>query len=1600
MNNKEEQYFDLLTKDRAESAAMLDKPSMRGIKNSVVEKYSDQAHFIYELLQNADDAIATTARFVLEPDRLIFAHNGKRHFSVSDPETEASDSESGALGDINSITSIANSSKTGASIGKFGVGFKAVFQYTATPHVFDPNVCFRIDRFIVPTLLYSDFPDRKADETLFVFPFDHPEKSATEAYADIAEKLIKLSYPLLFLNNLEDIELKIGNTLGLYGKKVIESFIADNTIIKKICLTQNHDNSFEDQNLWLFSRKEENSRDYSVGYFLDNNNDLIPISEPAFCFFPTKEFTGLKFIIHAPFLLTDSREGIRAGIEYNDNLINQLSILAADSLVYLRDIGIRDNHRLITDSILTIVPTTTSAFSDPKDKNKISFLPFYRAIANKFAKSGLLPTSDGGYVERSHAFWASVKQLTKLFSDNQLCQMTGGEDDRWVFTTIGGDETKKTNRELYNYILDLVNMDIDENGLLIGKTRTLIDGRTGVKTATGVSGISAKFIENQSYEWLNEFYKWLSEAKSRTDSVKCKPIFIDKSGKAVPAYDESNQLILFLPVENIDGYTVVNSALLEMPCSANFIKEMGIKEPSLKDRIYNKIIPLYKNGNATNHDKYFETFFEYYRLCSNTDAHNFVDLVKSFNFISCYTIKTSEHNYGSANSMYFPTEENLCFLQTSPDSKYIDIEKYNSQFGDSDYLNRFLCDLGVRTHVAIISVPLNGDEFHVPHPSRAKKALWTERRIDGCRELISYTVIHRDEKKSVVLWDELLGIIERNCNNSSSLDDLLSGSCEYYYRSPKKIDFLSSDALELKNKAWLCDTAGNFVAPKELTRKTISKSYNTSNSSVEILFKFLGIAEPAEDDSLSEEQKRVNALANKIADLGFDENDIDEFILFKRKKDKHNSFEQHHEQPTISVLGDQENVIPEIPIATKNSPVLKVINDIAQRTELYPSAFSTHSNSEDVDQDEYIPSVVDYNKKIEDLKQKSATEISRIIQEEVLVNKAISLNKYSFGWFKTLLEIEQLNNCNKESASKEISIIFSKVEREEGTQRTLVLKHPDRSIPQFMEDISDIPLVLHIGNTTKTIPIEVSSILSYSLRVKVKNSQELDGLDFSAIIYASIDAQSPSFLLSELQKQFSAFDFPDNYDMQKNLCENIEFVFGPPGTGKTTYLVRNVILPLVYQNRTCRILVLTPTNKAADVITKKIIDQYSSDSSYQEWLVRFGLTGDESIERDPIFKDKTYDIRNALRNVTITTMARFPYDFFMPSGARIFLNSIDWDYIIVDEASMIPLINTVYLLYKKSPKRFFISGDPFQIEPIASVDLWNNENIYSMVHLDSFTTPNTVPYNYKTNLLTTQYRSVPEIGEIFSNLAYGGVLKHHRSSFDHKKIQTSINLCPLNIIRYPTSRYESIYKSKRLSHSSCYQIYSALFVYKYVHYLSEDISRYNPDISVSIGIIAPYKAQANMIDKLISSQVSQSNVKITVGTIHGFQGDECDIIFAVFNTPPTISDSPKLFLNKRNILNVAISRAKDYLFVVLPDNDTENLPKLLLLNSIIDSIKKSPKHQELSAKALEQTLFGSSNYLENNTFSTGHQSVNVYGSPEKRYEIRTEDSAIDIQIHE
>src|SRR6266567_8086026 len=119
--------------------------------------YSDRTHFIFELIQNAEDAAATELTFELFDDRLEVKHDGR-------PFTEA---------DVRGICGVGKSGKSGdlTKIGKFGIGFKSVYAYTKTPRVYSSDEHFRIENYVRP--FSADPLDEPAPGTIFVFPFDH-----------------------------------------------------------------------------------------------------------------------------------------------------------------------------------------------------------------------------------------------------------------------------------------------------------------------------------------------------------------------------------------------------------------------------------------------------------------------------------------------------------------------------------------------------------------------------------------------------------------------------------------------------------------------------------------------------------------------------------------------------------------------------------------------------------------------------------------------------------------------------------------------------------------------------------------------------------------------------------------------------------------------------------------------------------------------------------------------------------------------------------------------------------------------------------------------------------------------------------------------------------------------------------------------------------------------------------------------------------------------------------------------------------------------------------------------------------------------------------
>ena len=1684
MNEQEKIWFEALQKRRIKLADALDDPAASGVKKSVVDKYSDQAHFVYELLQNADDAQATSARFTLEQSRLVFFHNGSRHFTLTDPAKEREE----APGDINAITSIGNSSKEDEThkIGKFGVGFKAVFQYTREPHIYDRDFRFKMERFLVPVLLEEDFPGRNPNDTLFVFPFDHPERNTADAYENISEKLLNLSFPLLFLSHLKRVEFEFEGTIGMYGKRVERRRQFDDVTAELVCLTQSDGEENKKVRLWLFSRESESEDGHkckcSVGFFLDEKRRLCPPEHdiPAFCFFPTRENTGLNFIIHAPFRLTDSREGIRASDPHNRSMVACLAELAADAIFYLKEIGEEKSQRLIDDDIVDIIPYDRGEFSDINDRSRISFLPFYNSIRELFEQEEIIPTRDG-YTTAGNAYWANAQNLAKLFSDKQLSEICDNEEAHWVFTSFGREEIQRGDKKLCEYIESLVKAHLDAGSIIEGRSEAYRDFNWVWRTRVGIKGITAQFIEKQSFSWLHEFYAWLRETDAGRKAAPKRPFFLNQDKKAVAAFDEKELPTLFLRPEefgeNEDGYNFVHSSLLENDKTREFIYHIGVKEPSLRDYIHNIILPQYKDGEEVDTDHHFELFFKHYCEDSREEVDNLVAQIKEYEFLTYYDEGDPQAYRAAASELYLPTPELLEWFETKPGTRFIAFEEYKKMDvckGKEEQLRDFLEKLGVHIEVIIrdeveLSEELAREDIladyweerGIPrsesqspdeeeraelerHKFRENKGhgrhRWAEGAIDGCKEIVEYIAATGDNRKSRLLWKKLLDFILEKGEPSNWLGRTHTWS----YKGHHQKRYHSSDARCLLRLLWLFNREGELLSPVKLTKTTLAEGYDTGSEAARILMKFLDVQyEYSETERLTEEERKWIERGKSIPD-----GEWEEFLAYKKHKQQQEvrrqavaqarkegqtsggteREEDWHDGAKLDkivqaaavdggALAEDAGTGGTAPSAAKRprreladsetSAITRVTHRVMETPKTSGGATASveeTGDDEDADQDEYTPRAVDYEQRIRREENKRAASVLRSARLSELQKRAQAADKYSFAWFMALLDMECLNS-EEQSGSKEISIRFAKVGRDpDAQQRTLVLEYPNRSIPHTVEELDYFPLVLHMADgEEKKLIVEAASVKSsYKLHAKLKSASGIDAIDFSAVCEATINVKSPAFLLKALREQFEALGLDDGLDMRANLCENMEFVFGPPGTGKTTYLAKNVLLPLMQNGADCKVLVLAPTNKAADVLAHRVMEVAGDADSYRQWLVRFGTTPDEKSGLASVHKDRAFDILAQRRSVVVTTVARFAYDGFTQSNGKPYLRNIEWDYIVIDEASMIPIANIIYPLYKQKPQKFIIAGDPFQIEPITAVSLWKDENVYTMVGLnteDSFKSPQTVPHHYNVERLETQYRSIPEIGAVFSQFAYNGILRHNRTTASQRPLNIGGDIKALNIIKFPASIYEGIYRAKRLQ-GSPYHVYSALFTYEYVLHLAREIAGHNPESSFKIGVIAPYRAQADLIDKLLASAKLPKGVQVQADTIHGFQGDECDIIFAVFNTPPSISASKGMFLNKRNIINVAISRARDYLFIVMPDDETEGIGNLKLVKRVESLAKGTGASTEFASWELEAQVFGKATYIGDNIFSTSHQSVNVYGLPEHRYEVRAEDSAVDIQIHE
>ena len=477
-----------------------------GIRRIVEDLYPDTAHFIYELLQNAEDTRASEASFVLSGDALVFEHNG-RPFDEDD---------------IRGITDIGEGTKAedDDTIGRFGIGFKAVFPYTETPRIWSPTYAFEISEMVLPSELPRD--PTLGNRTRFEFAFNSGKKARDVAFSEVRDGLDEISdKTLLFLSHMEEIQWRIED--GWEGRLLrIPHSDHDIEILREI-----DGRPTESSHYLRFTEPVEGlGRQYAAIAFelgplpgydpsktrrsLAKQFRIVPADRGsvAVYFSAAKETSNLRFHLHAPFVPELSRSSIK-DTRANEPLFRQLAGLAAHSLSTIRDLGLLDRNFL-------------AALPNSQDEIPAQYAPIRQAVVDAMNKRPLTPMHGGGHAPGSRLLQAEAGLKTLLDRDDIGFLVDDDEEPRnWAVAAT------QRNSNVDRFLRDL---EIEQWGVeeFLETLEDRFSKRSRFCHATytwmkGPDGSSLDWMRSKPVEWHRAlyalFHRELEDELDRFDDV-------------------------------------------------------------------------------------------------------------------------------------------------------------------------------------------------------------------------------------------------------------------------------------------------------------------------------------------------------------------------------------------------------------------------------------------------------------------------------------------------------------------------------------------------------------------------------------------------------------------------------------------------------------------------------------------------------------------------------------------------------------------------------------------------------------------------------------------------------------------------------------------------------------------------------------------------------------------------------------------------------------------------------------------------------------------------------------------------------------------------
>jgi hypothetical protein len=812
-----------------------------GIKRLLTDLYPDNAHFIYELLQNAEDPRATTVRFTLTHESIEFEHDGDRLFDLKD---------------VDSITSIGASTKRDdpTSIGKFGVGFKAVFAYTQTPEIHSGEFRFRIRDLVVPETEGVAGLALGKRETRFIFPFDHPTKKPEQALLEIERALRALGdNTLLFLRHIRKIEYLLPD--GSLGS--LERFDHEDGRTE---IQSSHPGGDTTTSNWLRFDKDVQATDedgsnkscgVAIAYLLEvveskkkksNEWEIVSVDPgQVSIYFPAeKETSNLKFHIHAPFASTVARDSVR-DCAANDQLRDGISDLVVESLSAIRERG------WLSMRFLTVLP-------NPADNLPDFYKPLQQKVIEAFQEQDLTPTRNGHY-RPSEALFRGPARIVEVLSDQDMLAINDWEYETPLWAANPAQQNQREDRFLSSLEIDPWSWE------------ELKDALENCAWDEDMTIAFQDWISAKDDAWLMRFYALLWYACDEEEYVDVSELNVVR----VTAIDGERKEVLpkdvyFMPEDESlapEGIFFVKPEVYSIGRSEknkksaySFLEEAGVRSFDEEASIQ-IVLEEYDKAPVKYKKKDIQRFVSFWK--KHPDKTGLFRRKKFLIGVS----STGKQDWYSSGELCLdqPYVETGLAQFTEVHTRHPLWEGYAEKMTDrlsSDFKD-FLVAIGIMTELRIQEFGAGGN----PHANVLRQdyykpgVRWTSTSVDedfsinGIEGYLATSSI----AASRLIWSALIKADQK--------------AAKARFRPNRQYPTREAESRlinHLKNTAWVPNKNGEFCLPKEMSKDDLSKElpYDERNG----LLLAIGFGEEAKQRS--EEFKTKNAAAKG---LGFDSAD-------------------------------------------------------------------------------------------------------------------------------------------------------------------------------------------------------------------------------------------------------------------------------------------------------------------------------------------------------------------------------------------------------------------------------------------------------------------------------------------------------------------------------------------------------------------------------------------------------------------------------------------------------------------------------------------------------------------------------------------------------